>query len=90
MHKTNKLAVIVDAKSADPGVNASMPIPIDADHLNICKPRSRSSLVYTSVLRKLKKLVPVVTVAELDEAAPFDDDNQARETLAIGGTYLRR
>lgn len=80
MYKTHKLAVIVDAKSADPGVNASMPIPIDADHLNICKPSNRSSLVYTSVLRKLKKLVPVVTVAELDEAAPFDDDDLGEDS----------
>jgi hypothetical protein len=80
MYRTYKLAVIVYEKSADPGVNASMPIPIEADHLNICKPSDRSSVVYLSILRKLKKLVATVTVAELAEAAPFDDDNLGEES----------
>ena len=36
---------IVDEASSDPGLPHSRPIPIDADHVSICKPRDRSNLV---------------------------------------------
>jgi hypothetical protein len=75
MHKAYKLATIVDAKSADPGVNASMPVPIDADHLNICKPSSRDSVLYLSIRRKLNSLMPNTSASSLGDPAAFDEDN---------------
>ena len=80
MHKARKLAEIVDAKSADPGVNATMPIPIDADHLNICKPSGRNSVIYLSIRRKLKKLLLTTSAAELKGPASFDDDALGAES----------
>jgi hypothetical protein len=35
--------------SSDPGFVGSRPVPIDADHVEICKPRDKSSDVYVQV-----------------------------------------
>jgi hypothetical protein len=80
MHKAHKLAIVVDAKSADPGVNASMPIPIDADHLNICKPSSRNSVIYLSIRRKLTSLLPNASVGKAGELLSFDEDDLGSES----------
>jgi hypothetical protein len=80
MHKAHKLATIVDAQSADPGVNASIPIPIDADHLNICKPSNRNSVIYISVRRKLNILLPNAPATQPLESASFDQDDLGSES----------
>lgn len=76
-YKAFKLTVVVDAKSADPGVNGSMPIPVDADHLTICKPSDRSDVIYLSVRRKLRSLFPDTLVTGLAE---FDEDGLGLES----------
>jgi tetratricopeptide (TPR) repeat protein len=48
---------IVDEASADPGLPGDPPVPIDADHISIVKPRDRSSLLYMRV-RQFVELVP--------------------------------
>ena len=40
-----KFLLVVKADSSDPGL-LSDPIPIDADHFNICKPKNRTSEIY--------------------------------------------
>jgi pimeloyl-ACP methyl ester carboxylesterase len=37
---------IVDEASSDPGLAGIIPYPVDADHLNICKPANTDHLVY--------------------------------------------
>jgi pimeloyl-ACP methyl ester carboxylesterase len=44
--------IIVDADSSDPGIPDLIPIPMDEDHISICKPSSRESTLYLLV-RKL-------------------------------------
>lgn len=56
-HATKGLGVVVPETSADPGVSGSRPIPIDADHSEICKPLNRDDLVYSSICRRINKLV---------------------------------
>jgi tetratricopeptide (TPR) repeat protein len=51
--------VIVDEASADPGLPGDPPVPIDADHISIVKPRDRTSLLYARV-RQFVELVPAV------------------------------
>ncbi len=63
-----KTVMIVDAQSADPGVAGTMAIPIDADHVTICKPSSRESPVYCGVLRHLGKLADTFEAARNGEA----------------------
>ena len=43
--------LVVDESSADPGLRGVVPIPMDDDHVTICKPASRESLVYVRVRR---------------------------------------
>jgi hypothetical protein len=55
-YKTHKAAIIVDKRSADPGVAGAPAIAVDADHLAICKPTSRNDVVYLGIHRRLKNL----------------------------------
>jgi hypothetical protein len=41
---------VVDESSSDPGIKGTIPIPVDADHLTICKPANQEDLVYKKVL----------------------------------------
>ena len=45
---------VVDPTSADPRVISCLPIPVDADHFEIAKPRSRDAAVYRGVLAFLR------------------------------------
>ena len=60
---------VVNEASADIGLPGVVPIPIDANHLSICKLRSRSDLVYGSIEYAIKQLVaePVVFTSPLQE-----------------------
>ncbi|MEY9523964.1 pimeloyl-ACP methyl ester carboxylesterase [Bradyrhizobium japonicum] len=60
---------VVNQASADLGLPGVVPIPIDADHLSICKPRSRNDLIYKSIRRALEKLVsgPQLLTSPLQE-----------------------
>ena len=40
---------IVDPGSADAGLPGATPIPIDADHISICKPSDKKSLIYSRI-----------------------------------------
>jgi hypothetical protein len=44
--RQTKGIIIVDAVAADPGIAGVTPIPIDASHVDICKPKSRNEIVY--------------------------------------------
>lgn len=48
---------MVSEESADPGVRGTRPIAIDADHITICKPVSRSSLIFISLVRHIKEIL---------------------------------
>ncbi|MEQ8383292.1 MAG: alpha/beta fold hydrolase [Coleofasciculus sp. A1-SPW-01] len=43
--------LVVNETSADPGVKGVTPIPMDDDHLSICRPLSRESQIYKRVKR---------------------------------------
>lgn len=63
---------IVSEKSADPGVAGTIAVPVDADHLTICKPGDRDATIYLSTKRHLERLAshcatyapPSSTIAE--------------------------
>jgi len=50
---TNGL-LIVNATSADPGVAGIAPTPIELDHIEICKPPSKTSLVYLRTVKLIE------------------------------------
>jgi hypothetical protein len=43
--------LVVNETSADPGIKGVTPIPMDDDHLSICRPLSRESQIYKRVKR---------------------------------------
>jgi hypothetical protein len=53
--KKTKGFLIVDETSANPGIPGVTPIPMDCDHLSICRPDSRESLIYISVKKFIQK-----------------------------------
>lgn len=92
---TKKSLLVVDEKSADPGVNGTTPIPIDADHISISKPEDRNSLIYTSIRHRIRKLAPAScppgpvafnTFAddELDEPSSSDRRDLMSKMIAAG------
>jgi hypothetical protein len=60
---------VVNEASADLGLPGVVPVPIDADHLSICKLRSRKDLVYRSIENTIRKLFdePRVFTSPLQE-----------------------
>ncbi len=43
------LGMIVKPDSADPGLAGARPLPIDGDHLTLCKPKDRTSEIYVQM-----------------------------------------
>ncbi|WP_265278111.1 esterase/lipase family protein [Nostoc sp. KVJ3] len=43
--------MVVNETSADPGIKNVIPIPVDCDHLSICRPNSSDDLIYRRVKR---------------------------------------
>ncbi|GAB3430200.1 NACHT domain-containing protein [Actinophytocola sediminis] len=72
-HPTNGLRV-VDETSANPGLAGVTPIAVDANHIDICKPADRSSLVYGQVKRFVSKMIAALdrpgTWRELPDLPP--------------------
>jgi pimeloyl-ACP methyl ester carboxylesterase len=48
---------VVDPTSSDPGILGVIPIPIDADHISICKPTSKSHPVFAQVKLFIGKVI---------------------------------
>jgi|GEM_PF-3583770 len=49
--------IVVDPTSSDPGIVGVIPIPIDADHISICKPDSKAHPVFARVRLFVNKWV---------------------------------
>jgi len=43
--------LVVNETSADPGLKGVIPVPLDENHVSICKPESREKLVYSRIRR---------------------------------------
>ena len=78
---------VVDEVSADPGIAGLTPIPIDADHLSICKPRSRIDPIYQRVRQFIGSVFQPApgepprrsaSAIELDSLGSLFDKNERR------------
>ena len=47
--------LVVNETSADPGITGVIPIPMDYDHVSICRPTSKDSLIYRRVKRFIQE-----------------------------------
>lgn len=48
-------AVVVDPTSSDPGIAGIAPIPIETDHISICKPSSKTAPVFQHTVKFIKR-----------------------------------
>lgn len=75
-YKTKGAALVVSEDSADPGCTKTRPIPVDADHIAICKPTSKNAMIYLSVRRHIEKVLadcPAVNDGDQDGDMGPDD-----------------
>lgn len=49
--------LVVNETTADPGIVGVVPIPVDEDHVSICKPASKDSQIYRRVKRLIEEVV---------------------------------
>jgi hypothetical protein len=49
--------LVVNETNADPGIVGVIPIPVDSDHITICKPSSKSDLVFSRACLLVKKVL---------------------------------
>ncbi|MGK7893548.1 MAG: SAVED domain-containing protein [Xenococcus sp. (in: cyanobacteria)] len=63
-----KPILVVESSSADPGINGVTPIPIDADHINICKPEDTDSTAYTNTKIFIQKILQTIQSPHLNQS----------------------
>lgn len=68
--KLPKGILVVDATSAEPGLPGEVAIPLDEDHISICKPASRDAQLYKGLLRWLDNCLQVVAAEASAPASP--------------------
>ena len=67
---------VVDEASANPNVEGCEPVPSDANHLDICKPKSNTDPVYMGVLRFVEKFTGDPSAANRSAPqTPYTVDN---------------
>ena len=64
-----KGVVVVPKASADPGISKVEPVPVDKDHINICKPPDNNDTVYLGIKRHIHR-----TLQTLQGATDGDGD----------------
>jgi hypothetical protein len=62
-YKTNGLTIVTDQYSADPGVQGTRAIAVEADHISICKPENRHAFIYRSIHTHLKRVLAKCAVS---------------------------
>lgn len=90
-----KGALVVDAGSANPGVPNCDPVPIDANHINICKFNNKEQLGYLTIANFLEDIFSTFSIDTTDHASLDDleyyistvkgDRLSLSEKLTVGG-----
>jgi pimeloyl-ACP methyl ester carboxylesterase len=65
--------LVVDQTSAEPHVPGEVAIPLDEDHISICKPASRNAPLYKSVRRFIKEALDAAAKRHAPEGAGTTD-----------------
>jgi predicted alpha/beta hydrolase family esterase len=65
--------LVVPPNTSDPGLQAVIPIPVDADHIEICKPLSRESLVYRGTKEFIQHRLSATAIGHAAIALSTDD-----------------
>jgi pimeloyl-ACP methyl ester carboxylesterase len=86
---------IVDEGSANPNVQGCIPIPADANHMDICKPKDKYDPVYLGLLRFVSKLAsriqpPQETGEELPTNVPINAETVFGMVRGDTSNYVQR
>lgn len=83
---------VVDEGSADPRVDDCVPVPSDANHMDICKPKDKHDPVFRGVLRFIQSLVPPASAVSNREPAQTDHNINTVFGIHRGDTlhYVQR
>lgn len=68
-----RIGVVVDQASSDPGIGTNSAVPIDSDHIDICRPPTRDHTLYLGIKRRLTKLVEGLP-RPVEAGTSFDPD----------------
>lgn len=86
--KPTKGVQVVEAGSADPGLPRAIPVAVDADHIQICKPSSRDHMVYGRIRNFVADIVGG-TAATASDGTP-DVPNPFRELARLRKEWSSR
>lgn len=64
--------LVVDETSANPGIKGVIPIPMDDDHVTICKPKDKNAQVYLGVKKLVEQIAPQWKVVIQNGLGPED------------------
>lgn len=77
--------LVVNQTSADPGIKGVIPVPMDFDHISICKVADKNSQIYRQIQRFIEKnlttpLTPIPLKLAEGEAIPQEIDRSQPQT----------
>jgi len=83
--------LVVNETSADPGIKGVTPIPMDEDHISICKLEDRESLIYIRVKNFIKKnlKLPLPELLPTEQIGVEEIPNQDIVRI-IEGNYIEK
>jgi hypothetical protein len=79
-HKTKKVAFVVERRDADPGIG-EVPVPVPANHLDICKPINRHQQVYVSICRHLRDFLKPLHAGAIPSSTKSESDHEVVQLL---------
>jgi hypothetical protein len=82
--RPTKGILVVNQTSADPGIKGVIPVPMDFDHISICKVADKNSQIYRQIKRFIEKnlttpLTPIPLKLAEGEAIPQEIDGVKQE-----------
>ena len=85
-----KGVLLVPRESADPGLTGVEPVPIDKDHVSICKPESVDDTVFLGVKRHIHRVLKSVgEPTSGSNGLTLTDDYRERSGLDDAVTFSR-
>jgi hypothetical protein len=76
--------LVVNETSANPGIPGVYPIPLDADHVSICKPITKTASVYLRV----KRLISEALQVQPNGAHDYDKNSSSGNTTTSPASHL--
>ncbi len=77
---TKGIATVVTRESADPGVSGTEPVPVDKDHINICKPANKEDIVYLGIKRHIQNTLEEISNESSQANGKFVGANYSKKS----------